>query len=608
MADMKGESLDAATSLADLFLYGWNDADDLKVPATLLGATAVVASRTALKAVDTTVQTVAILTEPGREGTFVWSTGDYSTQVAADTQEGIYVKASAIAATAGAWVRVYANAVDIGWFGAIPDDSTPAQTAINAAIQLLAPSTVGAGTNLLRAPRLCGSGTFRITDELAINNSIVIEGAGEDPFTINADVSGSSHSTAFYLGDSSYLSNNNGYYAVDLRNVVVNVVSGNYALRNQGIRTVRLDRCTFRGGALQTVRIEQAWAVSYARGCSFIGTGVSNQIGLYLSDRDNEFTVDNNYFAGYSSSGGVALQARDSTGVRVINNDFEYNYNQVLFFSPTYAWNSAFIDGNWIEGATGYSIKMDNSGAGGGGAGISISRNSIYGTPDGSVYLGVGGGAGVIEGAVVEANAFNSPSDLFLSSASTVYKAVRIDGNYPRAVNGKTGTAPQILESVLLTDFTGSDVNTAQPVFAAAQDTLTLEADSTYEFEAEYFITRAAGTTSHTTAVLFGGTATFDAIGYLAQVTNPTGNALAAVQQIWGAAATALTLTAANTSATENLLIKLKGRIRTNASGTLIPQFQFSAAPGGAPTIKANSAFRIWRIGTDQSVAIGPWA
>lgn len=37
MADQKGESLDTASSLADLFLYGWNATDDLKVPASLLG-------------------------------------------------------------------------------------------------------------------------------------------------------------------------------------------------------------------------------------------------------------------------------------------------------------------------------------------------------------------------------------------------------------------------------------------------------------------------------------------------------------------------------------------------------------------------------------------
>lgn len=65
-----------------------------------------VSTRTALKAIDTTKETTAILVEGGREGIFNWKTGDFSTQIAADTQEGVYLKADAIAATAGAWVRV----------------------------------------------------------------------------------------------------------------------------------------------------------------------------------------------------------------------------------------------------------------------------------------------------------------------------------------------------------------------------------------------------------------------------------------------------------------------------------------------------------------------
>lgn len=135
MADMKGESLDTAASTAGLFLYGWNATDDLKVPATLLGASAV-ATRTALKAVDTTIQTVATLTEAGREGTFVWTAGNYSTQIAADTQEGIYVKANAVASSAGAWVRVYASDFKAEWFGVVATTVTNNATALQAAIDL----------------------------------------------------------------------------------------------------------------------------------------------------------------------------------------------------------------------------------------------------------------------------------------------------------------------------------------------------------------------------------------------------------------------------------------------------------------------------------------
>jgi len=77
----------------------------------------IVSSRTALRALDTALNTVASLTEAGREGTFVWRTGDFSALVTADTQEGIYIKADAIAATVGTWVRQNDGEWLTTWFG-----------------------------------------------------------------------------------------------------------------------------------------------------------------------------------------------------------------------------------------------------------------------------------------------------------------------------------------------------------------------------------------------------------------------------------------------------------------------------------------------------------
>lgn len=79
------------------------------------------ASRTALKALNTDALRVAYLTEAGRAGAFVWRTGNYSAEVAADTREGIYIKADAVAASVGAWVRVVADSTwHTDWFG-VPD-------------------------------------------------------------------------------------------------------------------------------------------------------------------------------------------------------------------------------------------------------------------------------------------------------------------------------------------------------------------------------------------------------------------------------------------------------------------------------------------------------
>lgn len=99
--------------------------------------TPVATTRTELKAVDTTKYTVAILTEAGREGTFIWRLGNYSTQVTADTAEGIYIKADAVASSSGAWVREYDGPLNIDWFGASPKSSTDSAAAMNAAYSLL---------------------------------------------------------------------------------------------------------------------------------------------------------------------------------------------------------------------------------------------------------------------------------------------------------------------------------------------------------------------------------------------------------------------------------------------------------------------------------------
>jgi hypothetical protein len=221
-----------------------------------------------------------------------------------------------------------------------------------------------------------------------------------------------------------------------------------------------------------------------------------------------------------------------------------------------------------------------------------------------------------VDATVVSKNEWNAAHSLTMATGAILARTTAATGAVEEIVPNSTdftmatGTlarGPGII-TVLSADFVGTDVNTAQPVFAAAQDTFTAEATTDYTFDSFYHITRAAGTNSHTTSVLFGGTATFTGIRYVAMVSNPTGNALSAVNSIVGDVATAIVLTAANTSATENLIIRLVGNMRINGVGTVIPQFQFSAAPGGAPTVKLNSFFRMHKIGTNAVTVGGSWA
>ncbi len=94
----------------------------------------IVSTISALKALDRTKHTVAILTASGRSGAFGWQLGDYSALVAIDTLDGIYVKANDTAASVGCWVRLDARSVDIRWFGAVADGTTDNGPAIRLAL------------------------------------------------------------------------------------------------------------------------------------------------------------------------------------------------------------------------------------------------------------------------------------------------------------------------------------------------------------------------------------------------------------------------------------------------------------------------------------------
>jgi hypothetical protein len=187
--------------------------------------------------------------------------------------------------------------------------------------------------------------------------------------------------------------------------------------------------------------------------------------------------------------------------------------------------------------------------------------------------------------------------------------AFEYDGTvfYSTPVANQRGVSPSAFVRVQVNNNTLSDTTSAQAVFSSPS-AIGLAASTAYQFEAVYYITRAAGTTSHTTSVLFNATSALTSIAYVADATTSTGVALTALSRIYGTATTGVVVTGASTSATENLVITLRGIIKTNAATTLTPQFQYSAAPGGAPTVLANSYFKLIPLGTSSVISVGNWS
>jgi hypothetical protein len=158
------------------------------------------------------------------------------------------------------------------------------------------------------------------------------------------------------------------------------------------------------------------------------------------------------------------------------------------------------------------------------------------------------------------------------------------------------------------------DAATAAAVFRTPTNgTITVAAATSYFFEAMYKLSNT-GTTSHTWATLFAGTATFTSISYtaLAYTGTTSGVTISALSALQIAVATQVPVTAASTSATEFVTVWLRGIMRINAGGTVIPQMQASARPGasGTPgvTILAGSYFRAWPVGSNTVASVGNWS
>ena len=169
-------------------------------------------------------------------------------------------------------------------------------------------------------------------------------------------------------------------------------------------------------------------------------------------------------------------------------------------------------------------------------------------------------------------------------------------------------TAPGTLLKILTADDTGGqNVATAQPWFPTAGG-VTVASDTTYLLDGRLLLSRAAGTTSHTTSLLFAGTAVISSIVYMAKVQVGDTMALLPLSRVESAVLTSTAIKIASIVATEQITVDLEGVLRVTTAGTFIPQFIYSAAPGGTPTILRGSRFMLTPVGSAGFLSQGVWA
>ena len=159
--NLAGISAASAQSYSDTALTYRNQAQTAQAAAAASAAAAAAAvvgrikhtpNIPSLKNIDSTVDKVVVLTQFGREGTFVWVDGNFTTAVASDPLQGVYIKANARPTTEGAWYRIYEGDIMCNWFGCFPDcvgqgTGTDVMPAIEAAIKY-AVANVGHGATI----------------------------------------------------------------------------------------------------------------------------------------------------------------------------------------------------------------------------------------------------------------------------------------------------------------------------------------------------------------------------------------------------------------------------------------------------------------------------
>lgn len=179
---------------------------------------------------------------------------------------------------------------------------------------------------------------------------------------------------------------------------------------------------------------------------------------------------------------------------------------------------------------------------------------------------------------------------------------VRINGATvgPLGVGGGGGTPATYALSAArnLTNGTG-----AQSIFGVG---FTLAGSTSYLLEMEVAIS-CSGTTTAIKSLGFALGGTLTSIGFNLMYTHSATSVgkSAASNNLWVATNAATAMGATGT--TNYTRISLRGVVRSNATGTFTPQITYSAAPGAAPAVQANSYITLTPIGNDTVQGVGAW-
>jgi len=188
--------------------------------------------------------------------------------------------------------------------------------------------------------------------------------------------------------------------------------------------------------------------------------------------------------------------------------------------------------------------------------------------------------------------------------------ALEYDGKVIYSTPAARGVSPSMMFYRLNSFITGANSTAAQKVLGVG---VTLDASTVYAFNALYLFEKSSGTTNHIFRIGFGGTATVNNIQYQGLINStsatPGSDYITGAASFFAQSKTSFSVSATTSVAVRTVQIILNGTVSINGSGTFIPEYTLSAAPGSAYQTMAGSYISVWPIGTAGSnTSVGPWA
>lgn len=159
--------------------------------------------------------------------------------------------------------------------------------------------------------------------------------------------------------------------------------------------------------------------------------------------------------------------------------------------------------------------------------------------------------------------------------------------------------------------YTLTSQTAAQALFnSPANGQVTVAGSTMYQFECVFNVAGFSAS-SGSFGFAIGGTATLTSQKWFAEAFK---GGAAALLDVSASATTAITWsynTTANTTIVPantsiNGICKVRGLLRVNAGGTIIPQISMGVA--SAAVVGINSYFRIWPVGTNTQISLGNWS